>query len=164
MTKQLLDRPNVFSILKQMCREAMTQRVTCEFLINASPTRSVLNMFAEPCVMQVVSPYGTTSWIRGPLSRWKDILPTPLVWCVWILLFQGVWEKNTAIASKRSFLCSSRTESRWTWSLSLSTPGRGITRSFLPLLCLTQTWLRPKSMSFILSRKHSYLNFNKIFI
>ena len=90
MAQQLLHRTDVITILNQVRRKRVPERMAAPMLgnprlIHCPPHRSL-----KIVLQHVVPPNDPTPWIARPLLRQKHILPGPGIRRPWILSFQRI--------------------------------------------------------------------------
>lgn len=110
MPQQLLDRPDVAALMKQVGGKAVAKCMTTSVLRNARLSHRPFNCFLKKTSGGVEPVDHFRSAVRTADSRGKDVLPRPLTHGVGVFTGERLWQINKPEAvievRRRSSICT----------------------------------------------------------
>ena len=77
MSKEFLNRADVFTVFEQVCGKAMSKCMAADFLMNSGSADGALQSFLYRTFMAMMSSFGAMgfAWIETQTGCWKQVLP-----------------------------------------------------------------------------------------
>ena len=96
MTHQLLDRPDVVTVLEKVCGERMTECVAGAMFLDAGQRHCFFDGALKDGFVQMVPASNSGFWIQIVPMRGKYPLPSPCVVCIRVLSAKRFRQSNVA--------------------------------------------------------------------